>query len=105
MSFGKPLYFEKPLEVTNGNAVSCPYVLKKKPQWSNTPVPHEETLQGKSLDKDCVPNFQDRMYLPGFGLNYCSNNKPVHLNFNEKSECFSDNMCQNKMETCYDPYM
>ena len=28
MSFGKPLYFEKPLEVTNGKAVSCPYVLK-----------------------------------------------------------------------------
>ena len=103
MSFCK-LYFEKPLETKNGNPVSCPYV-KLSNQWINTPVPHEQTLQGKPLTDVCVPNFSDRMLVPGFGMNVCDKNKPIHLNFNTKSECFSDNMCQNKINTCYDPYM
>lgn len=104
MSFGQPLYFEKPLETKEGNPVSCPYI-KKPNLWKNTPVPHTQTLQGEPFSEQCVPNFQDRMLVPGFGMNVCSNSKPTHLNFNLKSECYSDNMCQNKMNTCYDPYM
>ena len=82
----------------------CTFI-KIKNKWQNTSIPHEETLQGKPLEHVCVPNFQSRMLVPGFGMNVCHNNKPVHLNFNVKSDCHTDNMCQNKMETCYDPYM
>ena len=104
MSFGQPQYFEEPLKTKNGNPVSCPYI-KIPNLWNNTPIPHQETLQGQPLSEICVPNFQDRMLVPGYGMNVCHNNKPIHLNFNVKSECHSDNMCQNKMNTCYDPYM
>ena len=47
------------------------------------------------------------MMVPGFGLNYCENNKPVHLNFNEKSECYARPECneEDKIQTCIDPYM
>lgn len=97
-------YFENPLKVQNGNAVSCPYV-KTKNKFINTPVPQLQTFSGKPVEHSCVPNLSDRMMIPGFGLNYCDKNKPTHLNFNEKSECFTDNACSVKMETCYDPYM
>lgn len=104
MSFGQPIYFEKPLNTDNNKPVSCPYV-KVPNKWTNTPIPHEQTPQGKSLSEVCVPNFQDRMLVPGFGMNVCVNNQPVHLNFKTESECYSDNMCQNKITQCQDPYM
>ena len=97
-------YFETPIETKVGNPVACPYVTIKN-KWINTPVPHAQTLTGQSLDKTCVPNFQDRMLVPGFGLNYNDNGKPVHLNFQEKSDCYIDNQCQHKLEKNYDPYM
>lgn len=99
------IYFNKPIETTSNNPVACNYV-KIKNIWENTPVPHQQTLQGKEIEEMCVPNFQSTMYVPGFGLNYCnSQNKPVHLNFNEKSDCYSDRQCQNKMENCVLPIM
>ena len=64
-------------------------------------------LNGKPVEKSCVPNLSDRMMVPGFGLNYCENNKPVHLNFNERSECYTRPGCneEDKIQTCIDPYM
>jgi len=95
-------YFEKPLITGNNKPAYCPYTKVKN---SVNYQPQPQTLNGKHLNEICVPNLSDRMYIPGYGLNICNNNKPIHLNFNEKSECFSDNMCQNKLNTCYDPLM
>jgi len=100
-------YFEKPLQpVQNYDATSCPYV-KVKNKFINTPVPQAQHLNGKPVENLCVPNLSDRMMVPGFGLNYCENNKPVHLNFNEKSECYARPECneEDKIQTCIDPYM
>ena len=101
-------YFEKPLQpVQNFDATSCPYV-KVKNKFINTPVPQLQHLNGKPVEYICQPNLSDRMMIPGFGLNYCENNKPVHLNFNEKSECYANiDDCYNgkKIQTCVDPYM
>ncbi len=42
-------------------------------------------------------------------MNFCHNNKPIHLNFHEKeiSECYSAPDCSetSKINTCLDPYM
>lgn len=99
-------YFEKPLKVQNNNAVSCPYI-KIKNKYIGTPVPQAQHLNGEPVKESCVPNLSSRLYVPGFGLNYCNNNKPIHLNFNERSECFFDPSCseESKINTCYDPYM
>ena len=100
-------YFEKPLQpVQNYDATYCPYV-KVKNRFINTSVPHAQYLNGKPVEKSCVPNLSDRMMVPGFGLNYCENNKPVHLNFNERSECYTRPGCneEDKIQTCIDPYM
>ena len=100
-------YFETPLQVQNYDATVCPYV-KIKNKYINTPVPQPQHLNGKPVEHICTMNLSDRMMIPGFGLNYCENNKPVHLNFNEKSHCYAtENDCyqDNKIETCMDPYM
>lgn len=100
-------YFEKPLQpVQNNDATSCPYI-KIKNNFINTPVPQAQQLNGKPVEHLCTQNLSDRMMVPGFGLNYCENNKPVHLNFNEKSECYSRPGCheEHKLQTCIDPYM
>lgn len=100
-------YFEKPLQpVQNYDATSCPYI-KIKNQFINTPVPQAQQLNGKPVKHLCTPNLSDRMMVPGFGLNYCENNKPIHLNFNEKSECYARPECneEDKIQTCIDPYM
>ena len=100
-------YFEKPLQpVQNYDAVSCPYV-KIKNNHINTSVPQPHHLNGKPVNHICVPNLSDRMMIPGFGLNYCENNKPIHLNFNERSECYAHPECkeEHKIQTCIDPYM
>jgi len=95
-------YFEKPLETKNGNAVSCPFI-KIKTKFGNTPIPQVKTLNGEIPDYTCVPNFQDSMLVPGFGMNVCNVSKPVHLNFNLRSDCYTDNLCENKMDVCYGP--
>uniref|UniRef100_A0A6C0LEM1 Uncharacterized protein n=1 Tax=viral metagenome TaxID=1070528 RepID=A0A6C0LEM1_9ZZZZ len=99
--------FEKPLQpVQNYDATYCPYV-KVKNKLINTPVPQPQHFNGKPVENLCVPNLSDRMMIPGFGLNYCENNKPVHLNFNEKSDCYYNNECkeEHKIHTCIDPYI
>ena len=97
-------YFETPTLVKNNEAVYCPYV-KINNKFINTPVAQPRHLDGTPAQKICVPNLSDKMYIPRFGLNYNENGKPVHVNFNEKSECYSDNTCQNKIENPYSPYM
>jgi hypothetical protein len=97
-------YFEKPLKTQNKNPAYCPYITVNN-TFKNTPVPQPQTMNGAPLDKICVPNLSDRMYIPGFGLNVCEKNRPVHLNFYEKSECYSDSACTNKITNCEDPYM
>jgi hypothetical protein len=82
----------------------CPYVKINNP-FKNDPVSQPRTIDGKTLDKVCVPNLSDRMYIPGYGYNYCENGKPVHLNFYDKSACYHDSQCLHKINTCYDPYM
>ena len=100
-------YFENPLEnVQNNNSVYCPYI-KINNKFINTPVPQAQHLNGESVKKLCVPNLSDRMMIPGYGFNYCYNNQPVHLNFNEKSDCYSSPGCneKDKITHCMDPYM
>lgn len=99
-------YFEEPLKVQNNQSVYCPYV-KVTNKYINTPLPQPQKLNGNPVTELCLPNLSDRMYIPGFGLNYCKNNKPIHLNFREKSECYSTPTCEEstKLNTCYDPYM
>ena len=100
-------YFVEPIETKESNPVACPYI-KIKNEWANTPVPHNTTLQGTSLLHNCVPNLNDRNPPLGFGTNICKS-KPVHLSFNNNKEydheCYSDNMCAHKIETCYDPIL
>lgn len=103
-------YYEQPLKVENNNQVYCPYV-KTPNLLANTPVPQPQTLDGKHLKEVCVPNLSYRgPVIKGFGNNICQNNQPVHLNFasnlpKQPQECYSDNTCSQKLETCYDPYI
>ena len=100
-------YFENPLEtVNNFNPVSCTYI-KIKNKYQNTPVPQPVNLNGEPVPELCVPNLSSRMMVPGFGVNYCENNKPVHLNLNEKSECYSGPGCHEdtKINKCVDPLL
>jgi len=70
-------------------------------------VPQAQHLNGVPVKKLCVPNLSDRIMIPGYGFNYCYNNKPIHLNFNEKSECYSSPGCyeKDKMTHCIDSFM
>ena len=101
-------YYEEPLKVQNGDQVYCPYI-KTKNTLANTSVPQPQTLDGKHLNEVCIPNLSYRgPVIEGFGNNICKNNTPVHLNFAtnlQKPECYSENTCSKKLETCYDPYM
>ncbi len=97
------VYFKEPLKTVENNPVACPYI-KIKSKWNNTPIPHEQNMYGESLKEVCVPNVQSDMYVPGFGMNTCKQNTPVHLNFNVKSNCYWDNRCTQHMKTCYQPY-
>lgn len=102
-------YFEPPLKVQNNDAVSCPYI-KTKNKYINTPIPQAQTFSGKPVEHTCTPNLSDRLLIPGFrNMNFCHNNKPIHLNFHEKeiSECYSAPDCSetSKINTCLDPYM
>tara|TARA_B110000027_G_C15958843_1_gene228923 strand:- start:319 stop:639 length:321 start_codon:yes stop_codon:yes gene_type:complete len=100
-------HFENPLNFAdNYTSVSCPYI-KIKNKLINTPIPQAQNLNGEHTQNLCVPNLSDRMIIPGYGLNYCKNNKPIHLNFDEKSDCYSKPGCnqKDKMRRCIDPYM
>lgn len=97
-------YFREPLKVNEGDATYCPYVKIPNP-FINSPIETPRDMNGNKFKELCVPNLSNRKTPNGYGMNNCKNNKPVHLNFNIKSNCYSDNTCQTEMKTCYDPYM
>ena len=70
--------FEPANPTNNGLSVSCPWILKKN-KFIDTPIPTPQTLSGKQLKFDFVPNLQSGMYIPGTGFNQCINGNPVHI--------------------------
>lgn len=95
-------YYKKVLKVNEGDYTHCPYI-KIPHNFKNTGVDTPRDLNGEYVNINCVPNLSSRNPPTGFGINTCKNNKPIHLNFNIESKCYSDNQCMNKIETCYDP--
>ena len=101
--------FVPSVKVNNNDSVYCPYVKSSTfPRNTNLPVP--QNMNGETLNEICIPNFSDRlrnnseMANSSFGINICKNNNPVHINFEQTSNCYIDNQCKQKLNTCMDPY-
>ena len=96
-------------KVNNDSAVYCPFIKTSTfPRNTNLPLP--QNMNGEVPNEICLPNFSDRlrrtseMANSSFGENICKKNNPVHIRFGEESQCYSDNNCTQKMNTCLDSY-
>ena len=99
-------YVDKPLKVNIGDTALCNYSIQSNP-FAGTPVPQNQTINGQDLSTACLPTFNSRNNPEGFGHSVCKNKSngpgPVHISFDGKeSNCYSDNACTQKINTCYD---
>ncbi len=97
-------YDKKPLKVNEGDYTYCPYV-KVPNHFKYTGIDTPRDLNGQYVNENCVQNLSSRNPPSGFGVNTCKNSKPIHLNFSVQSNCYHDNQCMNKIETCMDPFI
>ena len=97
-------HFREPTKTSENNSVYCPYIKSKNIPGRNSPT----DLNGTPLDEVCLPNLSSGSIYNPVGRNVCKNNVPNHVSFmdidNNNNNCYSDNMCKNKMNTCLNAY-
>lgn len=97
--------FSKPLKVSNGDAVYCPYVKAENIFKNVSGVPSPKTLTGAPVDTICLPNLSDRDPPAGFGKTVCMENSPHYISFYGKpGNCYSEPTCTQKIKNCLDPF-